>query len=140
PVGGCVGGASSPGKVTGGGQIDGDPVFSPLGDLISLPALLPGGTFGFVATCCAPTGNLEYDDHALDVRIKAQSVDGLSITSPGHSCPVTPGSRHATFTGTASVIRATGTTTEPFTVEVDDCGEPGSADTFGIRTTTYTAG
>jgi hypothetical protein len=33
-----------------------------------------------------------------------------------------------------------GTTTEPFTVEVDDCGEPGTADTFGINTMTYSNG
>jgi hypothetical protein len=38
------------------------------------------------------------------------------------------------------VIRSTGTTTESFTVDVDDCGEPGSADTFGIKTTTYSNG
>ena len=47
---------------------------------------------------------------------------------------------HATFTGTASVIRSVGTTTEPFTVEVGDCGEPGTADTFIIKTTTYSNG
>jgi hypothetical protein len=147
PVGACIGGASTPGKVTGGGQIDGDPVFSPLGDLLSLPAVVPSlasptspATFGFVATCCAPSGNLEYNDHAADVRIKAQSIDGLSISAPGMSCPATPGSRHATFTGTAAVIRSAGTTTEPFTVDVDDCGEPGTADSFGIKTTTYSNG
>ena len=37
----------------------------------------------------------------------------------------------------AAVIRSTGTTDEPFTVDVDDCGEPGTADTFGIKTATY---
>jgi hypothetical protein len=147
PVGACIGGASTPGKATGGGQIDSDPIFSPLGDLISLPALIPSvadpkaqATFGFVAKCCAVTGNLEYNDHQADVRIKAQSVDNLQISSPGTSCPTTPGSHHATFTGMASVIRSTGSTTEPFTVDVDDCGEPGTMDTFGIRTTTYMNG
>ena len=49
------------------------------------------------------------------------------------------------FTSRFSTIRSTlagstGTTTEDFTVEVDDCGEPGSADTFSIRTTTYSNG
>src|SRR5437870_6709000 len=44
--------------------------------------------------------------------LKAQSVDGLSISSPGASCTATPGSKHATFRGMASVIRSTGTTTE----------------------------
>ena len=34
----------------------------------------------------------------------------------------------------------TGTTPERFTVEVDDCGEPGTSDTFWIRTTTYENG
>jgi hypothetical protein len=29
---------------------------------------------------------------------------------------------------------------EPFTVDVDDCGEPGTADTFGIMATTYSKG
>jgi len=40
----------------------------------------------------------------------------------------------------ASVIRSTGTTTEPFTVDVDDCGEPGTGDSFSIKTTTYSNG
>jgi hypothetical protein len=135
------------GKVTGGGQVQGDPVFSPAGDLISLPALVPSlagpssqATFGFTVTCCAPKGNLEYNDHQMGVRIKAQSITELFVSSPGASCSATPGSKHATFKGTASVIRSTGTTTEPFTVDVDDCGEPGTADTFGIQTTSYSNG
>jgi hypothetical protein len=139
---------NTPGKVTGGGQIPGDdPIFSPLGDLISVPALVPSlagpgssATFGFVAKCCAPTGQLDYNDHQADVRIKAKSVDGLFIASPGMSCPATPGSKHARFTGTAAVIRSTGTTTERFTVDVDDCGEPGTMDTFGIKTASYSNG
>jgi hypothetical protein len=134
---------NTPGKATGGGQIAGqDPLFSPLGDLISVPALVaspsnPGAqsTFGFAVQCCDPKGNLEYNDHASDVRIKAQSIDGFFI-SPGPCGANT----HATFTGTAKVIRSSGTTTERFTVEVDDCGEPGTADTFGIRTESYVNG
>jgi hypothetical protein len=148
PSGPCLGGLpSTPGRVTGGGQIGSDPVFSLLGDLISLPALVPSvadpssqATFGFVARCCEPAGNLEYNDHRADVRIKAQTVDGVFISSPGTSCPSIPGSRHATFTGLASVIRPIGTTTERYTVDVDDCGEPGTQDTFGIKTTTYANG
>jgi hypothetical protein len=140
----CTPPANTPGKVTGGGQIgeDSEPVFSPLGDLLSIPALMaspagPGAncTFGFNAKCCDPSGNLEYDDHGMGVRIKAQSIDGFFI-STGPCGPNT----HATFTGTAQVIRATGTTVERFTVDVDDCGEPGTADTFGIRTTSYVNG
>jgi len=143
PVGACIGGASTPGKVTGGGQIPGeDPIFSPLGDLISIPALIPSlasptskATFGFTVKCCPASGNLEYNDQDAGVRIKAQTVDNLFITSG--SCGQ---NTHATFTGTAQVIRSTGTTTEPFTVDVDDCGEPGTNDTFGIKTTTYSNG
>jgi len=146
PGGPCTGG-STPGKVTGGGQIDGDPVFAIDGVLLSLPALIPSladpqsqASFGFVVKCCSTSGNLEYNDHQADVRIKAQSFDALVISSPGTSCPATPGSKHAKFTGTAAVIRSTGTTTEPFTVDVDDCGEPGTGDSFGIKTTTYSNG
>ena len=139
----CEQPANTPGKATGGGQIPGeDPLFSPLGELISVPALIASPsdptskcTFGFTVKCCAPAGNLEYDDHASDVRIKAQSVDGFFI-STGPCGPNT----HATFTGTAWVIRSSGSTTERFTVEVDDCGEPGTADTFGIRTESYVNG
>ena len=146
--GACLGGApSTPGKVTGGGQIEGDPIFTPLGDLMSVPALIPSlsdpkaqATFGFVVKCCDPTGNLEYNDHQAGVRIKAESISGLFISSPGTSCPATPGSKRAKFTGMAEVIRSTGTTTEPLTVDVDDCGEPGMADTFAITTTTYSNG
>jgi hypothetical protein len=148
PAGACVGGVSAPAKVTGGGQIPGDdPVFSLLGDLLSVPALIPSladpnakATFGFVVKCCPATGNLEYNDHQADVRIKAQSVEGPVIRSPGDSCPTIPGSKHATIGGTAKVIRSTGTTMEDFTVEVDDCGEPGTADTFGIKTDSYSNG
>ena len=143
PGGACIGGVpSTPGKVTGGGQIQGDPVFSPLGELVSLPAIVPsatGGstnaTFGFTVRCCPATGNLVYQDHGMNVRIKATSISGLSI-SDGSCGPRT----HAQFVGTASVTRSTGTTTESFTVDVDDCGEPGTMDTFGIQTTTYSNG
>jgi hypothetical protein len=142
PSGPCVGGIpSTSGKVTGGGQIQGDPVFSPVGDLLSVPALVASpnsnsrASFGFVVKCCPATGNLEYNDHQADVRIKAKSVDTLFISNgPCGS------NTHAKFTGTAAVIRSTGTTTEPFTVDVDDCGEPGTMDTFGIKTTTYSNG
>jgi hypothetical protein len=142
PGGVCVGITNTPGKVTGGGQIQGDPIFSSLGTLLSVPAVVPSlsnptaqSTFGFVVRCCSPSGNLEYNDHQMGVRIKAQSIGGLSIGN-GTCGPNT----HATFTGTAAVIRSTGTTTEPFTADVDDCGEPGTTDTFGIKTTTYSNG
>lgn len=146
PGGRCIGGVpSTPGKVTGGGQVEGDPLFSPLGELISLPALIPnltgGGSqssFGFVAKCCPESGNLQYQDHGANVRIKALTVDRLVISSPGTSCPATPGSKHAELSGRANVTGPTGTTNEEdYFVEVDDCGEPGTNDSFGIETDSY---
>ncbi len=142
PNGACIGGLpSTPGKVTGGGQIDGDPVFAVDGVLLSLPALVPSlgdpnsrATFGFVVQAAdgaaAPTGNLEYNDHDAGVRIKATSFDRLVI-SDGTCGPQT----QAEFTGMASVENQTGTHTEPLTVKVDDCGNPGTmGDKFGITT------
>jgi len=137
---------STPGKVTGGGQIPGqDPLFSPLGELLSLPALTisatnPNGqaTFGLSVRCCPEAGNLEYNDHDAGVRIKALSITRLIITGQATTlCPTVAGSKHAMIEGTASVIRSTGTDEEGFTVLVDDCGEPGTSDTFGISTDTY---
>jgi hypothetical protein len=131
--------------VTGGGQISGDPVFSATGDLLSAPALIPSvanpnsqASFGFVVQGGAPkslSGNLDYNDQAAGVRIKVISYSSLVINN-GTCGPNT----HSTFTGTAAVTRATGTTNESFTVNVDDCGEPGTSDKFGITTTTYSNG
>jgi hypothetical protein len=142
PGGPCIGGlASTPGKVTGGGQVQGDPLFSPLGELLSLPALIvstSGGAqanFGFViqftSGATAPKGNLVYQDHGANVRIKATSYDQL-IIGTGICGPNT----HATFTGMAEVNGVS----ESLTVVVDDCGEPSSGpppDTFSISTDSY---
>lgn len=142
PGGACRGGIpSTPGKVTGGGQLPGtDPRFSAAGNLLTAPAIVPSAasptaqaTFGFVVSCCRAKGNLEYNDHQADVRIKVTSIDGLVIDRTG-ACD------HATFFGTATVYRSSGTATESFTVEVDDCGEPGTLDTFAIETDTYSNG
>jgi len=129
------------GKVTGGGQIAGDPLFGVGGDLLSVPAIVPSAvgsgsqaSFGFVVQSNgSPKGNLEYHDKLAGVRIKALDVTSLFIT------PVTCG-LHAEFSGTAQVIRSTGTTIEDFSVEVDDCGEPGTSDTLGITTDSYANG
>jgi hypothetical protein len=142
PNGACIGGQpSTPGKVTGGGQIDGDPVFAVDGVLLSLPALVPSlsdpnsrATFGFVVQQAVdaqfPTGNLEYNDHDAGVRIKATSFDRLVISDG--ACGL---QTHAEFTGMATVENQTGTHTEPLTVKVDDCGNPGTmGDKFGITT------
>ena len=135
--------SSTTGKVTGGGQVGSDPVFSATGALLSVPALVPSvanpgaqASFGFVIQAGSPpTGNLEYNDKPADVRIKALSYSGLGITT-GTCGPNT----RATFAGTAQVTRLGVTTTENFTVRVDDCGEPGTADTFRISTASYTNG
>jgi hypothetical protein len=142
----CIGGLpSTPGKVTGGGQVEGqDPLFSPLGDLLSLPAIMVSTTggaqasFGFVISLAegdlVPNGNLVYNDKGADVRIKAISYDQL-IIEDGLCGP----DSHATFNGTAEVNGEE----ESFTVQVDDCGEPSSGpppDMFSIDTETYDNG
>jgi len=144
PTGKCLGGVpSTPGKVTGGGQVDGDPVFAIDGVLLSLPALVPSladpssqANFGLVVQQGTgggtPTGNLEYNDKAAGVRIKATSFSKLVIGTG--MCGT---NTHATIIGTATVIRSTGPTNESLTVDVDDCGQSGSMDKFGIMTDTY---
>lgn len=142
PGGACAGAPNTSGKVTGGGQIESSPLFSLTGTLLTAPAVVPSAanpraqaSFGFVAECCDPRGNLEYNDKPADVRIKVLEITGFSLS--GGDCG--PGT-HATFTGTASVIRSIGTTTESFAVDVDDCGEPGTLDTFGISVASYSNG
>jgi len=123
-------------------------VFSPFGDLLSLPALTVSSlnsnskaTFGLSVKCCPASGNVEYNDHDAGVRVKAQSIDQLIISGPlDTSCPTLPGAKHAFIHGTADVIRSSGTTSETFTVDVDDCGEPGTNDTFGIKAESYQNG
>jgi hypothetical protein len=145
PDGPCIGGlASTPGKVTGGGQVEGqDPLFSPIGELLTLPAIILSANgaranFGFIIQvvdgASAPKGNLMYQDHDAGVRIKATSFDQLIIEA-GLCGPNT----HATFTGMADVNGVS----ETLTVVVDDCGEPSSGpppDTFQIDTDTYSNG
>jgi len=120
---------NTPGKVTGGGKIS-----------------VVGGqaTFSFAVTCCDPKGSLEYNDQsAANVRIKATSISTLVISSPSSACPTNPTGNHAKFTGMATQSNAIGSVT--FTVDVDDCGEPGSSkaggpDMFSISTSAgYTA-
>jgi len=118
-------------------------VFSATGVLLSVPALVPSianpgaqASFGFVIQAGSPpTGNLEYNDKPAGVRIKVTSYSGLLISNG--DCGT---NTHADFTGSAEVTRLGVTTTENFTVRVDDCGEPGTADTFSISTTSYTNG
>jgi hypothetical protein len=132
---------TSTGKVTGGGQISGaDPVFSADGVLLSVPALVPSladpksqASFGFVVQDGGtPTGNLEYNDKPAGVRIKATSISTLFITSG--TCGA---NTHAEITGTATVNEVPN---QSFDVAVDDCGEPGTMDTFRITAGTYSNG
>jgi hypothetical protein len=157
---------NTPGKVTGGGYIDGtsgggttggttsgggivplDPVIQ-LAEVLILQSSNPASkntkaTFGFTITCCDPQGNLEYNDHGANVRIKATSMTNLVITDPSLACPT---GKHAQFKGQANETTSGVTTSVIFTVDVDDCGEPGSSpgagpDTFKISTTSgYMAG
>jgi hypothetical protein len=142
PGGQCIGGLpSTPGKVTGGGQIEGDPLFSPLGELLSIPALIVStnansqANFGFIiqytSGASAPKGNLTYQDRGADVRIKATSYDQLIIDDG-----ICGTNTHATFSGEADVNGVS----ESLTVEVNDCGEASSGpppDTFKIDTDSY---
>ena len=76
-------------------------------------------TFGFEVKCCPTTGNLVYHDHALNVDIKATSVNFSDIFCPG-----------ARFGGTAKV-KGVGSPTQGFNASAADNGEPGSAPTVG---------
>jgi hypothetical protein len=100
--------ATTPGQVTGGGWITVD------GNRVS---------FGFNAQSDAAAGtakgNCNVIDHATRTQIKCKTVDSLVVTPT-----------HATFFGQATVD---GTTTN-YRIDVDDLGEPGTADTFKIQT------
>jgi len=146
PGGACTGAVvAAPNKVTGGGKIDPSNDASALDTVLELATFLVssssnsssvGGqaTFGLSVTCCPAKGNLEYDDHSADVRIKATSVTSLTVSQPSGACPTVPGGKHAQFMGSA-LQNGTSVT---YTVDVDDCGEPGSAgsmpDRFKIQT------
>ena len=145
---------NTPGRASGGGKIESSTTSSTLDVVLDLATVLirnsssptsVGGqaTFGFSVTCCPPKGNLEYNDHQAGVRIKMTSVDRFVIGA-GVSCPT---GKHAHFEGGGDETTATGTTQRTVTVDVDDCGEPGSSqasatpDMFNITTTSgYTAG
>lgn len=94
-------------KVTGGGHIQ------------------VGGrkaNFGFNAKLEAGilSGNLNYQDKANGIKIKADSISQLSIDGT-----------QASFTAPCSINKVSGYTC---TVDVEDNGEPGSADNFAIST------
>jgi hypothetical protein len=123
----------TPGKVTGGGYID--PITGEMtgeATMNIVDGIMAGvgnqANFGFVIKFetgdVVPTGNLLYNDHGANVRIKSTSYDVLRVMCP-----------HATFTGTAEVNGVPG---KKYQVDVDDIREPGSSpgvgpDTFTIR-------
>ena len=134
---------STPGKVSGGGQIDpgtGEPATDPLtGQVLQLATMLiqPGSAsasaggqanFGFVAHYAsgdaAPSGNLTYKDQGAGVDLRATSLQMLAISDG--ACGT---NSHARFTGNATV---NGSANQSFVVEVDDCAQPGSTDNFKI--------
>jgi hypothetical protein len=105
--------ATTPGQVTGGGWILNGT------DKVS---------FGFNAQSDGTDvkGNCNVIDHATKLHIKCLTVESLVVAGT-----------HATFFGQAKV----GDTTTDYRIDVDDLGEPGTADTFRIQTGSgYTAG
>lgn len=115
---------SSPGRVTGGGWIDPDGV-----------ARSSAAQFGFVVGLdrpeAIPRGSLVYLDASAHLRIKTMSFSVLVI-GDGVCGP----NSHARVTGSALVHGVS----ETITVEVDDCGEPGSgADRFAFEMEGYSA-
>jgi len=101
--------SNTPGKVTGGGTI------GSAQDSIK-------ATFGFTINYSqgdsAPRGNLTYQDHTANLRLKADSFDLLVIEG-----------NHAWFTGTGNTDDGR---VVSFTVEIDALSKLGLADTFSI--------
>jgi hypothetical protein len=99
---------NTPGKVTGGGNID-----------------LPNkkATFGFVIRYDAgdvnPSGNLTFMDHSTKLSLKASSFTLLYLNG-----------NHARITGFATVD---GVSDVFFLLDIYDYGEPGTADIFMIQ-------
>jgi hypothetical protein len=79
-------------------------------------------TFGFIINYRegdpVPNGNLNYQDHRVNLRLKVTSFNQLVITG-----------NHAWFTGTGTVNE---TQEVNFTVEVNALSRLGLADTFDI--------
>jgi hypothetical protein len=125
---------STLGKVTGGGVVQPDATVSPALLLIQVGNTATIGnhaSFGFNVRFTGggnPTGNLTYNDSAAGVRIKALSFSQLVISDG--ACGLRT---HARFMGSASVIRPSGTATQGFEAEADDCGQAGSASAASDR-------
>ncbi len=111
--------ANTAGEASGGGQLDGDGA-----ELSILRGTAAGGraNFGFSAQyttgAAAPTGKLNFRDKASGKEVTATTVE--QFTAAGTK---------ATFSGRATVNGVPGVA---YYVEVEDLGEPGSADTLRI--------
>jgi hypothetical protein len=124
---GCLGvPANTPGRAGGGGQLE-----NQLAELLILRGTSAGGraNFGLDVEYVAgrPSGSLTYNDKAAGQKLAATLIDTFVIGPTGRS---------ATVTGTGTV---NGAGEIPFVVEVEDLGEPGSADTFTITFRDYVA-
>ncbi len=110
---------NTPGKASGGGQITGEPA-----EMTILRGTAAGGkaSFGFgvefVAGAVAPTGDLSFTDHGLKKSVTSTGIDSFVVAG-----------NTATWTGKATV---NGVPNVSYYAEVQDFGEPGTADTFRI--------
>jgi len=113
----------TPGKVTGGGQIE-----------IPLPCFKTGkASFGFNIVYQegdpAPTGELQYVDHTTKMIVHSHNMTSLVVSSD---------KTKATFTGECTINGIGGFT---FKAYVEDNGEPGKNDIFKITLSDgYSAG
>jgi hypothetical protein len=101
--------SNTPGKVTGGGTI---------GSVQDSLKASFGFTINYSEGDLAPKGNLTYQDHTANLRLKADSFDLLVIEG-----------NHAFFTGTGVMNDGQ---VVIFTVEIDALSKLGLADTFSI--------
>ncbi len=117
---------NTPGKATGGGQIDGS-----MAEMSILQGTGAGGraNFGFNAqyTAGLPTGQMTYIDHDTGASLKATSIDTFIVDDTGTT---------ATFNGRGKTNNGS---LVDFTVTVKDMGEPGNADTLTIQWPGYTS-
>lgn len=105
------------GKITGGGWI-------------SIPKGDTKATFGLVGqypdSSNTAQGNVEYQDHVANLNVKSTEIDSVATTTDG---------KIGVITGIAQV---NGAGSFPFTVYVEDNGEPGKGvDVFEISLPTY---
>jgi len=124
---GCLGvPVNTPGRANGGGHVEGQPA-----ELTILRGTSAGKTanFGFGVEYRAglPSGDLTFNDKNAGKKVRVTSVETFVVDASGTA---------ATFSGLATVD---GTAGVPYTVKVEDFGEPGSADTFTISFQDYLA-